>query len=93
MVGALPMAASKSEKLPTNFEDALSQLDTIVEALEQDSVPLADLISQYDRGMKLLETCQTKLEEARQRVSTIGQTDGHEGADEPPAEDANDELF
>ena len=87
------MAASKSEKIPANFEDALSQLDTIVEALEQDSVPLADLIGQYDRGMKLLEACQAKLEEARQRVTTIGQSYGHEGADEPPAEDANDELF
>ena len=88
------MAAPKSEKIPANFEEALSQLDSIVDALEQDSVPLADLIGQYDHGMKLLEACHKKLEEARQRVTAIRQSYGNEGADEPPADDdANDELF
>ena len=45
------MAKSKSEPIPSNFEDALSQLDSIVEDLEGDAVPLADLVNQYDRGM------------------------------------------
>jgi len=97
--GAPPlMAKSKSEPIPSNFEDALTQLDSIVEDLEGDAVPLADLVNQYDRGMKLLEACQLKLDEAKQRVATIGKSANHKSASptdlpESPAEDVNDELF
>ena len=89
------MATSKSEPIPSNFEDALAQLDTIVDALEGDAVPLDELINQYDRGMKLLDACQGKLEEAKQRVSSIGQSANPSASDEaePPSEDVNDELF
>ena len=92
------MAKSKSEPIPSNFEDALSQLDSIVEDLEGDAVPLADLVNQYDRGMKLLEACQVKLDEAKQRVATIGQPANQESASptdlpESPSEDVKDELF
>lgn len=69
----------------------MSQLDSIVESLEGEGVPLTDLINQYDRGMKLLEACHTKLEEAKQRISSIGKTS--ESDSEPLAEDVNDELF
>ena len=62
-----------------------------MESLEGDGVPLTDLINQYDRGMKLLESCHTQLEEAKQRVTTIAATHGNES--EPLTEDANDELF
>lgn len=88
------MAKPKSEPIPSNFEDALSQLDTIVDNLEGESVPLAELVNQYDRGMKLLDACQTKLEDAKQRVATISQS-AKVTADETesPAEDVNDELF
>ena len=43
------MAKYKSDPIPANFEDALSQLDMIVEDLEGEAVPLADLVNQYDR--------------------------------------------
>ncbi len=85
------MAESQPETIPESFEEALSQLDSIVESLEGEGVPLTDLINQYDRGMKLLEACHTKLEEAKQRISSIGKTS--ESDSEPLAEDVNDELF
>ncbi len=85
---------------PSNFEDALSQLDDIVESLEEKGVPLTDLIDQYDRGMKLLESCQSQLENARQRVATISQayleavgSDEAGEVAELPSEKLNDELF
>ncbi|NCF88626.1 MAG: exodeoxyribonuclease VII small subunit [Verrucomicrobiaceae bacterium] len=92
------MAKSKSDPIPANFEDALSQLDMIVEDLEGEAVPLADLVNQYDRGMKLLETCQVKLDEAKQRVATIGQSANQDSVSptdvpESPSEDVKDELF
>jgi exodeoxyribonuclease VII small subunit len=90
------MANSAPENTPTNFEDALSQLDAIVESLEEEGVPLTDLINHYDRGMKLLEACQSQLENARQRVATISKTYGDAVSDtdsESEAEDLNNELF
>ena len=92
------MAKSKSDPIPANFEDALSQLDMIVEELEGEAVPLADLVNQYDRGMKLLEACQVKLDEAKQRVATIGQSANQDSVSptdvpESPSEDVKDELF
>ena len=92
------MAKSKSDPIPANFEDALSQLDMIVEDLEGEAVPLADLVNQYDRGMKLLEACQVNLDEAKQRVATIGQSANQDSVSptdvpESPSEDVKDELF
>ena len=91
------MADPQPETIPSSFEDALSQLDSIVESLEGDGVALTELINQYDRGMKLLEACHTKLEDAKQRVATIGKTYGaaleNDSSQPPEAEDENDELF
>ena len=94
------MATSKTKSIPSNFEDALSELDDIVSALEEDAVPLAELVRQYDRGMKLLSACQGKLDEAKQRVEVIGQKqlptrdDNDAGSEFPsPTQDENDELF
>lgn len=95
------MADSQIETIPDSFEEALSQLDSIVESLEGEGVALTELINQYDRGMQLLDACHTKLEDAKQRVETIGKAHGANATieDDPnhdpenPAEDLNDELF
>ncbi len=95
------MAKSKTETTPPNFEEALSQLDAIVGALESESIPLEDLIQQYDRGMKLLATCQSQLETAKQRVEMIGQREeananpsvDHPSENKPHSSEPSDELF
>lgn len=88
------MADPQSQNTSPSFEEALAQLDAIVESLEEDGVPLTDLVEQYDRGMKLLEACHTKLQEAKQRVTTIARSYRDAAEDsETPDEDANDELF
>jgi exonuclease VII small subunit len=48
--------------------------------------------------MKLLEACQVKLDEAKQRVATIGQSANQDSVSptdvpESPSEDVKDELF
>ena len=98
------MAKPKKEKLPTNFEDALSKLDTIVETLEGEAIPLHTLVDNYELGMKLLQGCRTQLTDAKQRVTKINESyrlvvqanqDDTDDDDEPElsAEAANDELF
>ena len=54
-----------------SFEDALSELEAIVEKLEGGTVDLDKAIDAYARGMSLKQHCQARLEEARLRVEQI----------------------
>lgn len=54
-----------------SFEDALRELETIVETLEQGRGSLDDAIAAYERGAALKKHCQKKLEEARLKVEKI----------------------
>ena len=54
-----------------SFEEALSELDNIVIALEQGSNKLDDAITAYERGTFLKLHCEAKLQEAKERVEKI----------------------
>lgn len=69
-----------------SFEDALKELERIVETLERGQGSLDDAIAAYERGAKLKKYCQAKLEEARLKVEKIklddsGQPAGTAGLD------------
>lgn len=54
-----------------SFEDALRELEGIVDTLEQGKGSLDDAIAAYERGAALKKHCQKKLEEARLKVEKI----------------------
>ena len=54
-----------------SFEDALRELEAIVDQLESGSVSLDKAIDAYSRGMTLKQHCQARLEEARLKVEQI----------------------
>ena len=54
-----------------SFEEALSELDSIVGDLEQSSNKLDDAITAYERGTLLKQHCEAKLQEAKERVEKI----------------------
>ena len=54
-----------------SFEEALSELDSIVGDLEQGSSKLDDAITAYERGTLLKQHCEAKLQEAKERVEKI----------------------
>ena len=54
-----------------SFEDALQELEKIVESLEQGSSKLDDAINDYERGALLRKHCELKLREAKARVEKI----------------------
>ena len=66
---AAPSAATPVDAL--SFEDALRELERIVETLEQGRGSLDDAITAYERGAALKKHCQKKLEEARLKVEKI----------------------
>lgn len=58
-----------AEQLP--FEDALSELQQIVSALETGQVSLEQSLSRFERGVSLVTHCQSLLDEAHQRVEIV----------------------
>jgi exodeoxyribonuclease VII small subunit len=54
-----------------SFEQALAELEKIVERLEQGNVALEESISQYTRGEKLRDHCQKLLGQAEAKVEKI----------------------
>jgi exodeoxyribonuclease VII small subunit len=65
------MADQNQEIDALTFEQALDQLETIVEALEQGNVPLDQSINHYERGEKLRNHCRKLLAAAEDRVEKI----------------------
>jgi len=54
-----------------SFEDALKELEGIVQQLEQGKTKLDDSISAYERGALLKRHCEQKLAEAKMKVEKI----------------------
>ena len=54
-----------------SFEDALKQLEKIVDDLERGDVPLEESIRIYERGEALKKHCDTLLKSAEDKVEKI----------------------
>jgi len=60
---------AKAGTLP--FEEALKKLETIVETMESEDLPLETLLARYEEGTKLARICQTKLAEADLKIQQL----------------------
>jgi exodeoxyribonuclease VII small subunit len=69
MSKAVKTDAVKAPALP--FEETLKKLETIVEAMEGDDLPLESLVAKYEEGMKLAQVCQAKLAEAELKIQQL----------------------
>ena len=54
-----------------SFEDALHELESIVQTLESGQGKLDEAIQSYERGAALKRHCELKLAEAQQRVEKV----------------------
>ncbi len=54
-----------------SFEDALVEMEDIVQRLESGEVKLDEAIDAYTRGAQLKKHCQSKLKEAQLRIDKI----------------------
>lgn len=64
-----------SEKKLT-FEEAMEQLEVIVERLEEGDVPLEEAINIYKNGMELSKLCHDKLKNVEEQLTQILTEDG-----------------
>lgn len=53
------------------FEEALAGLESIVEAMEHEHLPLEELVAQYEKGSAYLTRCEAILQSARDRIELI----------------------
>ena len=53
------------------FEDAMDELESIVNALDKGDVSLDEAIAAYDRGSVLKDHCEKRLNQAKMKVETI----------------------
>jgi exodeoxyribonuclease VII small subunit len=53
------------------FEEALHELEEIVNRLEQGEIPLEEALQLFEQGVKLSRLCHTKLDEAQRRVEIL----------------------
>ena len=63
------MSNTELEKL--TFEEAMQELEKLVDSLDRGDVSLDEAIAAYDRGSKLKDYCHKKLHEAKMKVETI----------------------
>jgi exodeoxyribonuclease VII small subunit len=53
------------------FEEALKKLESIVEEMESDELPLEKLLARFEEGSRLAKVCQHKLAEAELKVQQL----------------------
>jgi len=54
-----------------SFEDAFTQLEAAVTALQDGHLPLERALNYYEQGMKLAQHCQELLQKAQLRVQQL----------------------
>jgi len=62
-------ALDDTQNLP--FEEALKRLETIVESMEAQDLPLETLLARYEEGARLTALCQDKLNEAELKIQQL----------------------
>lgn len=59
------------EKERLSFEDALRQLESIVEQLESQEITLEDSVQLYEKGMELSKLCNKVLHQAELKIQQV----------------------
>ena len=61
-----------------NIEKVLSELESIVNKMEEDNLNLEDSLSSYEKGILLVKTAQENLKKIEQRVQILSKNNGLE---------------
>lgn len=62
--------AARSKDAPP-FEEALQNLEKIVNAMEAGDLPLEALLARFEEGTRLVKICQAQLEEAELKIQKL----------------------
>ena len=62
---------NQTNQTEINFEEAIAEIQQIVEAIEGGRLPLDESIKKYERGLYLIKECQKALTNASQKIEKI----------------------
>ena len=68
-----PDAASALSPVPASFEAAQEELERLVSQLESGQMPLAELLTGYQRGAELLKFCRDRLQAVEEQIKVLDQ--------------------
>ncbi|MEJ2646022.1 MAG: exodeoxyribonuclease VII small subunit [Gammaproteobacteria bacterium] len=69
---------AKKRSTPPDFENALKELEGLVEQMEKGDLSLEESLRHFERGIQLTRTCQQALQEAEQKVEILLSQDGQQ---------------
>ncbi|MDP6859006.1 MAG: exodeoxyribonuclease VII small subunit [Verrucomicrobiales bacterium] len=74
----MPQKKTKETDENLQFEEAIEKLESIIERMESEQIPLEELLKDYEEGTKLLKLCRDRIDGARQKIDKINKelTDG-----------------
>lgn len=76
-----------------DFEQTLTQLETIVQRLESGHLPLEDALKNFEEGIKLAQAAKTKLQQAEQQIQILLQKSPTAPLQEFNPDDIDDRPF
>ena len=62
---------TKQKETPPSFEQALAELESLVETMERGELSLEDSLHSFERGVALTRTCQQALQDAEQKIQIL----------------------
>jgi len=85
--------AKKAQTPPKNFEEALAELEQILNEIESGEVGLEESLTKYERGQFLIQHCRGTLAKAEKQIESLNQQpqaagEGGEGTAEASADAA-----
>ena len=67
----MPRRTPASTADPNNYESALSELEALVQAMENGQLPLDQMLVSYQRGAVLLAFCRERLQAVEDQVKVL----------------------
>jgi exodeoxyribonuclease VII small subunit len=65
------MASKKNDKNEIGYAEALEELESILESLEEDDVDVDELAERVQRASELIELCRERIGKAKLRIEEV----------------------
>ena len=67
----MPRSSSAAAPDAPSYEQALAELEALVQAMEAGKLPLDQLLASYKRGAELLQLCRSRLQAVEDQVKLL----------------------
>jgi exodeoxyribonuclease VII small subunit len=71
----MPKSKKTTDDPPLKYEQAIEQLEDLIDAIESGEVGLEESLAQYEKGTKLIQHCRDILNTAEKRIAELTEDD------------------